>query len=589
MRPLFRILILSGFLLSALSAVTADAKSNGRITGNISSVSGNPLRNAIIRIYKDMQQGETFSVAKSDSRGFFKSIGLTPGIYYLQVSHQGYRPVTTTRFAIDRDSTLALDIILQEFIGYVSKEDDPRNWDLKTVMRSTSDRRLIFRNNPGIATSAGEESGAPFHRSGAMSVASSTSIGDKSYLVRPQASQNGVSSNFAFTEPVSPHGRMILSGQLDFGNGSFWRLRDTYNYRPDKDHDYRVSVGYGRMNVNYPGSSSIASQLLSQESGLRESGLQTLAFSMEGNTKFLDLLAIKYGFDYSRLHYGASKSFFYPSVQILLTPKEGWNIQTSFTSRRLSDTNSVVLPDDEILDLSEPTLIMMVDNKVSMSQIRHSEIAAQRTITPSTAIEVAVYKDRVIGPGFPIMLTTITPRQQKSRVIEMNGDRSSQRGMRVTVNHKILKNLSASVDYVYGDSLCISNIGEPISSDHIERNLASYLQQAYLHSLTGRLDATIPITKTNVLATMRWYSTNPLTPVDWFSDRMDIGTNSTNFEIRQAIPLPEFLEVAGRWEVLLDLRNILNQGREILSTTDGEIVLNRNPRSLRFGLSLNFR
>jgi hypothetical protein len=45
----------------------------------------------------------------------------------------------------------------------------------------------------------------------------------------------------------------------------------------------------------------------------------------------------------------------------------------------------------------------------------------------------------------------------------------------------------------------------------------------------------------------------------------------------------------GRWEVMVDLRNILNQGKEIMPTSDGEIVLNRNPRSLRFGLSLSFR
>jgi len=44
----------------------------------------------------------------------------------------------------------------------------------------------------------------------------------------------------------------------------------------------------------------------------------------------------------------------------------------------------------------------------------------------------------------------------------------------------------------------------------------------------------------------------------------------------------------GRWEILVDLRNILNQGMESLPTPGGEIVLNRNPRSLRFGFSLSF-
>ncbi len=121
------------------------------------------------------------------------------------------------------------------------------------------------------------------------------------------------------------------------------------------------------------------------ESELRESGVQTLAFGLEGNTKFLDLFAVKYGFDYSRLHYGTSKSFINPSLQIVITPAEGWSIRTSLASRRANDSNTVVLPDGETLNLAEPTLITMVGNQASMSQIRHTEIAAEKTIAQGTA------------------------------------------------------------------------------------------------------------------------------------------------------------------------------------------------------------
>ncbi len=71
--------------------------------------------------------------------------------------------------------------------------------------------------------------------------------------------------------------------------------------------------------------------------------------------------------------------------------------------------NTLVLPDGEILDLSEPTLITMIGNRVSMSQIRHSEVAAEKELVPGTAFEVSVYQDRIKGPGLPLMVTTITP------------------------------------------------------------------------------------------------------------------------------------------------------------------------------------
>jgi hypothetical protein len=119
--------------------------------------------------------------------------------------------------------------------------------------------------------------------------------------------------------------------------------------------------------------------------------------------------------------------------------------------------------------------------------------------------------------------------------------------------------------------------------------LKNFARQRYYHAITGKIDATMPVTKTNVLATIRWYPDNPFTPIDWFSDRMNIGTKSVNFEFRQMIPTPELLGNTGKWEVLIDLRNIMNQGRDIIAASNGELILNRNPRSLRFGFSLNFR
>jgi len=160
--------------------------------------------------------------------------------------------------------------------------------------------------------------------------------------------------------------------------------------------------------------------------------------------------------------------------------------------------------------------------------------------------------------------------------------------MRLTVNRKVNYYLDGSVTYIYGGATSLSPGDERLTSSQLVENLPSYMQKHYQHSITGQLNAIIPGTKTVVLAAMRWNSGNPLTPLDWFSDRMDIGTKSTNFETRQSIPLPEFFGTSGKWEVLLELRNMLNQGREILSASNGEIVLNRYPRSLRCGINLNF-
>jgi hypothetical protein len=586
MKYLLWILIIFVFINCVSSATAGIEKSNGRIDGKIISTSGSPLRDAIITIQKEVEEGEAITIAKSDSRGLFRSTDLAPGVYFLQIIHKGYQPAKTKKFIIYPGLTISLDIVLHEFMGLLSRDEDPRNWDLNSVMRSTSDRRMIFRNTTDKLQINEIPITTSFQRSGAMRIASGIVDGNN-YLIPNQTSPTGVTSNFALSEPVSRHSRMIISGQVDYGYGTFWRLRNTYNYQPDRDHDYRISVGYGRMNVNPPGS-NLYNNVMSQDKEMDETGVQTLAVGFEGKSNFLDLVSVKYGFDYSRLHHGGAQKYFLPSIQIVINPADGFSIKSSLSTRHLSDMNSIILPDGEILDLSEPTLITMFGNKIKMSQVTHSEISVYKNITDDTTIEFAVYQDRTQGPGLPIMITAITPTERKTQIVEINNDQSKQRGLRVALKRKINDNLNGSVSYVFGNTVNVTGISDQVAFESLGMNLEEHLQLKHQHAITGSIDARLPITRTKLMATLRWYPGNQLTPIDWFSDRMDIGAKSANFEIRQMIPLPQFLGSSGPWEVLIDLRNILNQGKEVLAMNDGEIILNRNPRSLRFGLSLSF-
>jgi hypothetical protein len=223
-----------------------------------------------------------------------------------------------------------------------------------------------------------------------------------------------------------------------------------------------------------------------------------------------------------------------------------------------------------------------------MSQVRHSEIAIEKIISPDTALEVAVYRDSLFGPGMPLMITTITPENQSSRVINLNEDRSNHQGMRITLDRRIFFNLDGSLAYVYGEATNVLDVAEHIPIRTLNSLFRAYTRQQFHHSITGQLDATIPDTHTNLLTTIHWYPGNTLSPIDWLSDSMEIGSKSLNFEIRQLIPVRNFLVNTGRWEILLDLRNVLNQGEKVIPAAEGVVVLNRNPRSLRFGLNLNF-
>ncbi len=556
----------------------AYAVNSGSLTGTVVTPQGRGLVGAVVALFKQDDQGAVISLTRSDDRGTYSLNDILPGSYALRVSRYGYQVLTSSRVTINPGRTTTVNVVLQEFLDFISASSDPRNWDLKTVMRSTSDRRLIFRDLPG--TVSGEERGASFRRAGTLNVASSSLLGK----------DNGIVSNFAYTEPVSMHGRMVFSGQFTSGYDSLWRVRDTYQYRPDKGRDYKLSVGYGRLNLNRMSAGTMArpSDFFNQDPAVRDSGIETLAMGFEASNQFLNTFAVSYGMDMSRVNYGVARNFWSPYFQVLVTPHHGWLMRTMMTSRRVSENNSVELPDGDIVSLMEPVSISKINDTVQLSQIRHSEFSVARKLDEDTSLEVTVYKDRVDGPGTPFVMSFDTSNGKSAQVSQLRGDQDNQQGLRVAVARMLLDSVRGAVTYSYGSAAGYVAPDDLMPSAYVAAHLLDSIQRSYYHSFTGQLEAKIPQTHTNLQATLRWYPGNPISTIDQFADRLDTFTKGMSFSLRQAIPLPEFLGPAGRWEALIDVRNPFDQGRNCILTSDGELTLTRNPRTLRFGLNLNF-
>ncbi len=587
MKSRFGALLISVVLALATCVPMALARGAGRIAGKVTSKSGAGLLGAIVTVFKQDQDGGTISFTRTDKNGAYALANLTPGSYTLQVAREGYQPLTSSSLKIESGKTATLNLILQDLIGVVAGDPDPRNWDLKTVIRSTADRRLIFRDLPG-ATPAGETE-APFVRAGALSVTSSTGLGSDYYSVLPNNGQNGIVTNFAFVEPVSERGRMIFSGQLNSGYDTYWRVRNTYNYRPDPSKDYRISVGYGRWNLGSTdlGTTSRPSTFFAQDPDQRESGLETLGLGFEARNKLLDLLSVEYGFDLSRVDYGITRSFFSPYFQVIVNPSGSWFAKSAIASRRVSDDNTLSLAEGDEINLMDPTYITKLDGEVHVSEFKHAELAVGRKLQDETSLEVAVYEDRMNGPGIPFLLSTVTSGSQSQQLVQLPEELNRQRGLRLAMNRKFLDFLNGSIAYVYGTGTSVSGTDASLSSEALAQSLINYMQRSYYHSLMGQVSATFPRTRTHVAAAVRWYPEHPLTPIDLFGDRADMFNKGVNFSVRQPIRLPEFMGTSGRWEALVDVRNLFDSGQQFLPARDGQLVLIRNPRSVRVGINLN--
>lgn len=580
--------LLLSLALLALAAPPALAARAGKISGKVKAPDGAGVLGAVVTIFKESAQGGTISFTRSDREGNYAIASLAPGAYFIQVSREGYAPVTHAGVKIGPGKTTTLDVILQGLLDFVVDDSDPRNWDFKKVLRSTSDRRLIFRY--GDLASAGGvtgEGGAPqYSRSASINVTSS-GLSSENYLVYPSDGSNGITSNFGFAEPVGEHGRMIFAGQLSSGYDSLWRVRNIYQYRPEAGREMKLSVGYGRLSLNSPGVGTVGrpAQFFSQDPSVRDSGVQTLGLSVESRSKIIDPVTLEYGVDYSRLSYASTKSVFSPFFQLVITPADTWTLKTSMISRRASDYNSLALPDGDVINLMDPTYITQIDGDVRLSEFKHREISVGKRLPDETLVEVAVYEDRMEGPGSPFMIHERNARGSATRVAQLREDQSAHRGARLSVNRTFLEFLNGSIAYVYGSGIAAPTA--QVAGEILARDLVSYLHRSYYHGVSGQLDARFPKTGTQLSTVVRWYPGLTLSPLDLFYDRRDTLTKGLNVFVRQAIPLPEFMGTPGRWEALVDVRNLFDQGKGFLRTSDGDLTLTRNPRSFRFGLNLN--
>jgi hypothetical protein len=567
---------------------TLYGKGAGAIKGKIAGKDGQELFGAVITIFKKDQDGGTISFTRSNRRGFFSLDNISPGSYLLQISRDGYRPYIRPNVTISPGKTISLQVILQDFLDLVSA-DDPRNWDLSTVLRSTSSRRLIFRNLEGQAPAGMAEAAESFVRGGTVNVASSAGLSSQNYSVLPSGHHNGIVSNFAFVEPVGGNGRMIFAGQLNSGYDTLWRVRNTFKYRTEPGREFSLAFGYGRLNLNgiNIGNMVRPTEFFSQDPELRESGVQTISMGVSSRSEFLDMMELEYGFDLARIYHGLTKSVISPHVQFVITPANGWRLRSSFNSRRITDNNSVALPGGELVNLSERTYLAKINGKVYVTEFKHSELALGKELG-DTLLELAVYRDSVDGPGTPFLLTIDSGAGRQAQVAQLREEQAAQHGMRFVMNRNFMDFLEGSIAYTYGTASNICGNHGSVSGDFLAANLLNYIHRSNYHTFMSQLSAQIPHTQTNFTTILRWYPGNPLTPIDFFYDRIDSPTKGVNFAIRQAIPLPEFLGKPGRWEALVDVRNLFDQGRNRIPTGNGELVLNRNPRSLRFGLNLNF-
>jgi len=115
----------------------------------------------------------------------------------------------------------------------------------------------------------------------------------------------------------------------------------------------------------------------------------------------------------------------------------------------------------------------------------------------------------------------------------------------------------------------------------------SFLDRADHNVASLNMQAVLPFSATQLVATYGWADSHVIVPEHLFTTQQLYVTPGLNFVVRQ--PLPGFLGFGGRLELTAEVRNLLAQGYVPVTTADGRtLLLVQAPRALRGGVNFIF-
>ncbi len=565
------------------------APGEGNLNALLINESGQPLSDVFVSLLSRSEQTAFPTLTRTDESGRIYLRDLDAGTYRLNVKSARYRDPVSRFIEILPDRTAVVTLILQHLLDFGEDED---NLGFKALLRTSGDRRLIFRSLPGPDGAVPDDDGD--HRpveEAVVQVYTNGSLGGD-YVSFPGDAASGTTTNFAAVVQSLGMERHVVAGQLNSGEDSLWRIRNIVGYQLDDVHSVQMFLGYGRLSFEQPSLSLLADPSATPDHGefAALSGTSKLLnVGFEDNWRFGPALTFTWGLELDQVRDSRSSSFVSPSAEVQFDATDSTKVRLTLASKRKTVANTVALPDGEQVTLSTPVHIARLGDHTLFSTGRHWLGSVTQDLARHSQIEFAVFDNLMFGEGFPVV--AVLGHQQESSMLPISQGTTETRGCRVSFRRTLGENLKAEVSFVQASAPGL--MSAPTDLSELQANVG---QRSY-HALATQWEAYIPASKTEVTALIRFVPDgNPLATLDSYSDIYDTGNEGVNVFVRQIIPLPQdLLKFFGldfltpqRVEALFDVRNVFNDDSGTLQLASGPVHLVQSPRSFRGGFAFRF-
>ncbi len=563
----------------------------GHFSGLVKDESGHPVPHLLLALLQRSVDQALPILARSDNQGKLHFRDIQAGDYELLVRSSKYRGPDETVEILPGQTTV-VTLILQQLLHLDSSDE---NIGVKALLRGTDEQRLIFRGLPGQSGQGDLGSVDWRPRNAVFEVYSSSGV-DGGYLVFPTDSARGMVSKFAVVESLGTEASYVLAGQLNSGEDSLWRLKTFLDYPTSDSHSLKFSIGYSRMSFDQPSMSLLNNPDLLGESPEFTGALGTtkvLTLGLEERLYLSKTLSLLWGLELNQIQTNRGHTVVSPSAELSYLPTSLTRVRLLAVSKRPTQTGSLVLPGGEVLSLNDSVYLSKVDDHVGIGTSRYYLGSVSHRVTGETEVELAVFTNRFFGPTTPFLAAF--PDENGLQVLHLSDEQANNHGYRITVRQRLFDRLTTSVSYIRGVAAGV----DPGNAILLlgESSLEGLIRQDSYRAFSTAVEAYFPYSRTHINALVKFVpGGDPIPTLDGFSDTYNTGNQGIHLFVRQMVPVPvEFFSLVGldflsdyEIEALLDIRNLTNDDLSKIPTTVGNIVLIRNPRSVRGGIAVRF-
>jgi hypothetical protein len=566
-------------------------KLGGVIGGTVASASGTPQLGAVVQLYN--RQERPVQRVLTNATGRFEFVGLPPDHYSVKVTMAAFFPAIQKDILVQPGMQSLLAVRLSSFFSTIQLSYPPlQNGSLitddwKWVLRAATSTRPIMRFAGDSADPADPEIStrpAFFSETRGILTVSAGEGGTTTGV----ANQADMGTAFALATSILGSNNLAVSGNLGYGSQTgvpATAFRTTYS-REAMGGSPQISLTMRELYL--PG--RLAAAMAGSEPPLPM--LRTYSGSFDDHMKLSDDITLKYGVSMDNVVFLERLNYMSPYARLTYDLGNNSQLDITFTSGNARPELAGETSDNADLQENLNALglfprISVVNSRTQVQRGEDYEATYSRKVrsrTYSATVDHEYVTNAalsVMGPVGGIAGVDILPDVFSNASI-LNAGNFQSWGYSGAITQQLGEHVSVTMMLGGEGALTVDNAPLATGSPEELRNL---LHEAQRHVATSRVDATVPWTKTRVVASYQWSDNDRwATPGNIYSTQPNRSMPGLNLCVHQ--PLPGF---ARRVEATADIRNMLAQGYLPVGMAGAQqILLIETPRTLRGGLAFTF-